>query len=202
MLSHLVAAFIAARISGVSQFRHVCHSKFGCAFFRACGVSFGALVPFIKNVVAIRWHGCLRRMSPARKRLMRDFESLRQDPPAGISGAPQDSNIMLWNAVIFGPDDSPWDGGTFKLSLQFSEEYPNKPTDVPSKYLCRWEGLLGHPAKPVDPSLNDSLLWFSQSLLCDPNTNSYANSEAALMYSENKREYNRRVRDVVEQSWD
>ncbi|KAF2587800.1 hypothetical protein F2Q70_00040081 [Brassica cretica] len=40
-----------------------------------------------------------------------------------------------------------------------------------------------------------------QSLLCDPNTNSYANSEAALMYSENKREYNRRVRDVVEQSW-
>ncbi|CAN6896053.1 unnamed protein product [Brassica oleracea] len=46
-----------------------------------------------------------RRMSPARKRLMRDF-SLRQDPPAGISGAPQDNNIMLWNAVIFGPEDS------------------------------------------------------------------------------------------------
>jgi hypothetical protein len=34
-----------------------------------------------------------------------------QDPPAGISGAPQDNNIMLWNAVIFGPDDTPWDGG-------------------------------------------------------------------------------------------
>ncbi|KAG4134936.1 hypothetical protein ERO13_D08G186200v2 [Gossypium hirsutum] len=30
---------------------------------------------------------------------------------AGISGAPQDNNIMLWNAVIFGLDDTPWDGG-------------------------------------------------------------------------------------------
>jgi hypothetical protein len=40
-----------------------------------------------------------------------------------------------------------------------------------------------------------------QSLLCDPNPNSPANSEAARMFSENKREYNRKVREVVEQSW-
>lgn len=33
---------------------------------------------------------------------MRDFKRLQHDPPAGISGAPQDNNIMLWNAVIFG----------------------------------------------------------------------------------------------------
>lgn len=42
---------------------------------------------------------------------------------------------------------------------------------------------------------------FLQSLLCDPNPNSPANSEAARMYSENRREYNRRVREIVEQSW-
>lgn len=40
-----------------------------------------------------------------------------------------------------------------------------------------------------------------QSLLCDPNPNSPANSEAARLFSENKREYNRRVREIVEQSW-
>jgi hypothetical protein len=40
-----------------------------------------------------------------------------------------------------------------------------------------------------------------QSLLCDPNPNSPANSEAARLYSENRREYNRRVREVVENSW-
>ncbi|KAI8003485.1 Ubiquitin-conjugating enzyme E2 2 [Camellia lanceoleosa] len=39
------------------------------------------------------------------------------------------------------------------------------------------------------------------SLLCDPNPNSPANSEAARMFSENKREYNRRVQEIVEQSW-
>lgn len=40
-----------------------------------------------------------------------------------------------------------------------------------------------------------------QSLLSDPNPNSPANSEAAQMFSENKREYNRKVREIVEQSW-
>ncbi|CAN6902222.1 unnamed protein product [Brassica oleracea] len=142
-----------------------------------------------------------RRMSPARKRLMRDFESLRQDPPAGISGAPQDSNIMLWNAVIFGPDDSPWDGGTFKLSLQFSEEYPNKPTDL-TLFFSTCFAVYADGRVCLDILQNQWTPVYNVSLLCDPNTNSYANSEAALMYSENKREYNRRVRDVVEQSWD
>jgi hypothetical protein len=40
--------------------------------------------------------------TPARKRLMRDFKRLQHDPPAGISGAPYDNDIMHWNAVIFG----------------------------------------------------------------------------------------------------
>lgn len=33
-------------------------------------------------------------------------------------------------------------------------------------------------------------------LLCSP-----ANSEASRLYQENRREYNRRVKEVVEQSW-
>ncbi|KAI3840664.1 hypothetical protein MKX03_004676 [Papaver bracteatum] len=60
--------------------------------------------------------------TPSRKRLMRDFKRLQQDPPAGISGAPHDNNIILWNAVIFGPDDTPWDGG--------ESDYPNNPPTV------------------------------------------------------------------------
>lgn len=42
---------------------------------------------------------------------MRDFRRLQTDPPHGISGAPESDNIMSWNAVIFGPEDTPWDGG-------------------------------------------------------------------------------------------
>uniref|UniRef100_A0A1D1ZJA7 E2 ubiquitin-conjugating enzyme n=1 Tax=Anthurium amnicola TaxID=1678845 RepID=A0A1D1ZJA7_9ARAE len=151
----------------------------------------------------------VRMSTPARKRLMRDFKRLQQDPPAGISGAPQDNNIMLWNAVIFGPDDTPWDGGTFKLTLQFTEDYPNKPPTV------RFVSRMFHPNIYADGSICLDILqnqWSPiydvaailtsiQSLLCDPNPNSPANSEAARMFSENKREYNRRVREIVEQSW-
>jgi ubiquitin-conjugating enzyme E2 A len=41
-----------------------------------------------------------------------------------------------------------------------------------------------------------------QSLLCDPNPNSPANAEAARLFREDKREYHRRVRACVEQSWE
>ena len=30
------------------------------------------------------------------------FFRLQEDPPAGVSGAPTDNNIMIWNAIIFG----------------------------------------------------------------------------------------------------
>ena len=45
------------------------------------------------------------------QRLMRDFRRLQKDPPQGINGSPNSDNIMRWNAVIFGPEDTPWDGG-------------------------------------------------------------------------------------------
>ena len=46
------------------------------------------------------------------QRLMRDFKRLQNDPPQGVNGSPKNDSIMHWNAVIFGPDDTPWDGGT------------------------------------------------------------------------------------------
>ncbi len=80
----------------------------------------------------------------ARKRLMRDFKRLQKDAPEGIQAAPLDNNVMVWQAVIFGPDDTPWEGGTFKLLLEFTEEYPNKPPAVSStpKMLTRINALL------------------------------------------------------------
>ena len=42
-----------------------------------------------------------------------------------------------------------------------------------------------------------AILTSIQSLLCDPNPNSPANSEAARLYSECKREYNKKVPVVV-----
>ncbi|KAJ1970469.1 Ubiquitin-conjugating enzyme E2 2, partial [Dimargaris verticillata] len=68
--------------------------------------------------------------TPTRRRLMRDFKRLKQDPPSGVSGCPQADNIMIWDAVIFGPEDTPFEDGIFRLKLTFDETYPNKPPNV------------------------------------------------------------------------
>nr|CDJ89385.1 Ubiquitin-conjugating enzyme domain containing protein [Haemonchus contortus] len=123
--------------------------------------------------------------TPSRRRLMRDFKKLQEDPPAGVSGAPTEDNILAWEAIIFGPQDTPFEDGTFKLSLEFTEEYPNKPP------TNRWS-----PTYDVA-----AILTSIQSLLDEPNPNSPANSHAAQLYQENRREYEKRVQQIVEQSW-
>lgn len=47
-----------------------------------------------------------------------------------------------------------------------------------------------------------AILTSIQSLFNDPNPNSPANAEAANLYRENRKEYVRRVRETVEESWE
>ncbi|PPQ88781.1 hypothetical protein CVT25_010467 [Psilocybe cyanescens] len=144
-----------------------------------------------------------------KKRLIRDFKRLSSDPPGGISGSPLPDNIMLWNAVIFGPGDTPFEDGTFKLLLTFDESYPNKPPTV--KFLSRMfhpnvyangELCLDILQNRWSPTYDVAAILTSiQSLLHDPNPNSPANAEAAQLYRENMKEYVRRVKVTVEESW-
>jgi ubiquitin-conjugating enzyme E2 A len=135
---------------------------------------------------------------------------------------------MLWNAVIFGPGashrytvgacpsyvascvaDTPFEDGTFKLLLTFDESYPNKPPTV--KFLSRMfhpnvyangELCLDILQNRWSPTYDVAAILTSiQSLLHDPNPNSPANAEAAQLYRENMKEYVRRVRATVEDSW-
>jgi len=140
---------------------------------------------------------------------MRDFRRLQTDAPPGITAAPEEDNILVWHAAIFGPEDTPWENGTFKLKVVFSEEYPAKAPEVkfitpmfhPNVYangnICL--DILQSQWTPIyDIS---SILTSIQSLLMDPNPNSPANAEAARLYQSNRREYNRRVQECVEKSW-
>lgn len=146
-----------------------------------------------------------------------------------IIAAPLDNNVLTWLgksvkicffhyniceylvpiAVIFGPDDTPWEGGTFKLLMEFTEEYPNKPPAV--KFITK----MFHPNIYADGKICLDILqnqWSPiydiagiltsiQSLLSDPNPASPANAEASQLYDKDRREYNRRVKEVVENSW-
>ena len=60
---------------------------------------------------------------------MRDLIRLRE-APEGVSASPEEDNILKWNALIIGPPDTPFEDGTFKLILQFTEKYPNEPPKV------------------------------------------------------------------------
>jgi len=145
----------------------------------------------------------------SRRRLLRDLKKLQSDPPQGVSAAPNENDIMSWTAVMFGPEDTPWEGGTFTLEVKFTEEFPTKPPHV--RFLSRMfhpnvytngEICLDILQNQWSPIYDISAILTSvQSLLCDPNPNSPANSEAAQLFNENRREYNKRVNTCVEESW-
>ncbi|VVC37513.1 Ubiquitin-conjugating enzyme E2,Ubiquitin-conjugating enzyme/RWD-like,Ubiquitin-conjugating enzyme [Cinara cedri] len=147
--------------------------------------------------------------TPARLRLMVDFKNLQEDPPVGIGGTPSDNNIMLWKAVIFGPPDTPFEDGIFKLTIEFTEEYPNKPPTVkfiskmfhPNIYAENGDICLDILQNHWSPTYDIAAILTSiQSLLSDPNPNSPANSLAAQLYKENRKEYDNQVKKCVEQS--
>ncbi|PAA48143.1 hypothetical protein BOX15_Mlig027603g1, partial [Macrostomum lignano] len=145
----------------------------------------------------------------ARRRLMKDLQMMQKDPPPGVGACPTDENIMVWKAVILGPDDTAFEGGVFKLSMTFTEEYPNKPPAV--KFLTS----MFHPNVYADGSICLDILqnqWSTsydvravltslQSLLGDPNPHSPANMAAAELLTNNCREYTERVSRIVEDSW-
>lgn len=41
--------------------------------------------------------------------------------------------MMKWDAVIIGPEDTPWEGGTFQLDINFANDYPNHPPNIQFK---------------------------------------------------------------------
>ena len=98
----------------------------------------------------------------------------------------------------------------FQIQVTFNEEFPGKAPHVrfvtkmfhPNIYsngeICL--DILQNQWSPIyDIS---AILTSIQSLLTDPNPNSPANQEAAQLFIENRREYNRRVAQIVEDSWD
>ena len=139
---------------------------------------------------------------------MHDLRKMSRDAPEGITASPDGDDIMQWTCIIFGPDDTIWEGGIFQLKMVFSEEYPIKPPTVvfitkmfhPNIYvngnICL--DILKENWSPTYDVI--AILSSIQLLLNEPNPQSPANGEAADLFVRNKREYDRRVREIVELS--
>lgn len=68
--------------------------------------------------------------SSAVKAIQAQFKELVHDPPPGINAGPLDDDWMEWSAVIQGPEGTPYEGGLFFLSIQFSDSFPFDPPKV------------------------------------------------------------------------
>jgi len=151
----------------------------------------------------------------AQGRLKEERKNWRRDHPFGfyarpMSGTDGSSNLMTWEAGIPGKEGTDWEGGIYKVTMEFSEEYPSKPPK------CKFAPPLFHPN--VYPSgticlsiLNEEEGWRPaitvkqmllgiQDLLDAPNTESPAQSEAYNLCVNNQAEYKRRVKQEAQKN--
>jgi ubiquitin-conjugating enzyme E2 A len=145
----------------------------------------------------------------ANKRLSKELLQLEKNTIPGITILPSD-DIMTWHAMIQGPSDTPYEKGKFKIRFRFNDDYPVKapivdfitPTPMyhPNIYrdgkIC--VDILQSEWSPVQNVR--TILISIISLLTDPNPNSPANRDAAILYTKSKEEYNIKVRKFIEEN--
>jgi len=129
----------------------------------------------------------------------------------GVSASPiEDDNLYHWQASVFGPDDSPWEGGFYNVEIVFSEdEAPARVrflTELFHPHVTR-DGVplltLGQMRRDLVANLLNALV---KLLKTNPNPSpaTWANIEAAKMYFSNdadvKKEYRKKVARLVRKS--
>lgn len=73
--------------------------------------------------------------SVASKRLFQEYKHLTTDPPEGITAGPvNEDDLFLWEAMIQGPEGTPYEGGVFPAELKFPKDYPLMPPVM--KFQC------------------------------------------------------------------
>jgi len=63
-------------------------------------------------------------MSRLPPRIAKETQRLITDSPPGISATPHEDNLRYFDVIVSGPQQSPYEGGVFKLELFLSDEYP------------------------------------------------------------------------------
>lgn len=78
--------------------------------------------------------------STAHRRLLQEYRALTNNPPDGITAGPvSEDDLLQWEALIQGPEGTPFEGGIFPAELKFPKDYPLAPPTM--KFL----GEIFHP---------------------------------------------------------
>ncbi|CED82883.1 ubiquitin-conjugating enzyme [Phaffia rhodozyma] len=159
--------------------------------------------------------------STAARRLMTEYKQLTSSgAPEGLftAGPITESNMFEWEALIQGPEDTPYEGGLFVARLSFPPDYPLNPFkmkfDPPILHPNVYENgevcisILHSPGEDPHGYESSSERWSPIqsvekvllsviSMLAEPNVESGANIDCCKLYRDNKAEYERRVRQAV-----
>ncbi|KAI8281725.1 Ubiquitin-conjugating enzyme E2-18 kDa [Colletotrichum sp. SAR11_240] len=66
--------------------------------------------------------------STAHRRLLQEYRALTNNPPEGITAGPvSEDDLLQWEALIQGPEGTPFEGGVFPAELKFPKDYPLAP---------------------------------------------------------------------------
>jgi ubiquitin-conjugating enzyme E2 I len=77
-------------------------------------------------------------------RLKEERKAWRRDHPVGFYARPRNkgdgsTELMVWEAGVPGKPGTDWEGGVYKVTMEFSPEYPSKPPK------CKFIPPLFHP---------------------------------------------------------
>ncbi|KAL3800740.1 hypothetical protein ACHAW5_009310 [Stephanodiscus triporus] len=150
----------------------------------------------------------MSHISPASKaRLMREMSLLSKDPPPGVAAyAPEPSDMTKIRAQITGPEDSPFEGGIFLLSVHVTARYPFEPPrcrfltplyhpNVDSGGRICLDTLKSPPAGSWSPAVSlPSLLLSIRSLMAEPNPDDGLVPDISELYKRNPAEWQREAR--------
>jgi ubiquitin-conjugating enzyme E2 D len=139
-------------------------------------------------------------------RIKNELKELIREPVNNCSAGPvNDSNLMEWEATIFGAEGTPYHCGVFNLSIMFPHEYPFKPPIIrflTKIYHCNINekgGICLDILKDKwSPALTISKVLLSIcSLMSDPNPDDPLVPSIAKLLKENKKLHNARARDYT-----
>ena len=138
----------------------------------------------------------------ALKRLDSEFKQLTKLNDPSLGASPYDNDMLHWSAFIMGPPGTLYDGGKFRLDINFTKDYPFQPPHVifVTKILHPNVNSEGNICMDIlrdnwSPAITiEMLLRQLGCLLISPNPSDPLNPDLAKLFTTDRGRYNREVR--------
>ena len=141
------------------------------------------------------------------KRLSKELNDINNDPISGVTIELVQDSIVNWNVKIAGPAGTPYEGGTFVVNVDFSDNYPFKCPNM--KFVTK----IYHPNIKTDtgeicaeaiknswvPTLNAQfIIKMLVELITQPNGDNPQEAEIAREFIQSKSTFEEKAKEFTE----